>query len=140
MFTKEVSVRSKVGNGGLRISFRPASWWRPTPMNPDPIALRVARRHQADVLFRDVPVPKYRVEYSNAGTISAVALARMLEPTLGVIVKLRFRPSLTGSPNTVSWEALGENANVVSGKLVLHAAGAPDEVVSWAEVTVNLAT
>lgn len=37
----------------------------------------------------------------------------------------------------MAWEALNENAEVVTGKLVLHAAVAESEVVSWAEVTVD---
>jgi hypothetical protein len=39
--------------------------------------------------------------------------------------------------NTVSWEALDANADVVAGKLMLHAAVAEAEVVSWAKVTVD---
>jgi hypothetical protein len=84
-----------------------------------------------------VPGKNIRIEHTDSGRISAVALAKMLEPVTGVIVKLRFRASLTGTPNTIAWEALDENANVISGKVVLHAAVADDEVISWAEVTVD---
>jgi len=101
---------------------------------PDPIAHRVARRYQAAAALR---VKNIRVEYSNSGRISAVELMKMLEPSIGKLVRLRFRPALTGMPNTISWEALDENANIISGKLVLHAAVAEDEIVSWAEVTVD---
>jgi hypothetical protein len=97
-----------------------------TPRRPD----------QAAVLLRDVP-PKLRVEFSNAGTISAVRLARILEPHLGLLVKLRFRASLTGEPNTLDWEALTENANVIAGRLILHAGMVETEVTSWAEVVVD---
>jgi hypothetical protein len=106
----------------------------------DPIAPRVARRHrarEATTIFRDIPGPKYRVDYIDSGRITAVELMKMLEPTTGLLVKLKFRPSLTGTPNTVAWEALDENANVVTGKLVLHAAVSESEVVSWAEVVVD---
>jgi hypothetical protein len=89
---------------------------------PDPIALRVARRHQAAVVLRDVPTTETRLEHSNAGTISAVELMKILEPTAWFLVKLRFRPSLSGLPNTISWEARDDNANIVTGTLVLHAA------------------
>ncbi len=54
---------------------------------PSEIARRVARRHHAAVVLWDVP-PKTRVEYSDAGTISAVALMKMLSPTTGPLVKL----------------------------------------------------
>ncbi len=101
-------------------------------MITDPVTLRVARRHRAAV-----PAERVRIEYSDSGRISAVELMKMLEPTTGPLVRLRFRPSLSGSPNTISWEALDENANVVSGKLVLHAAVSENEVVSWAEVTID---
>jgi hypothetical protein len=103
------------------------------------LAHRVARRRvrEAAIVFRDVHPERLGVEYSNSGRISAVALARMLEPQLGVLVKLRFRPAITGTPNTIAWEALDENANVISGKLVLHAGVTDDEVISWAEVTVD---
>ena len=104
---------------------------------PTAIAHRVARRHQAAVALRNVPTEGTRVEYSNSGRISAVELMKMLEPSIGALVKLRFRPAITGTPNTIAWEALDENANIISGKLVLHAAVAEDEVVSWAEVVVD---
>lgn len=61
----------------------------------------------------------------------------MLRPHLGFIMKLRFRPSVKIDPNGVEFEALTENAEVVSGRLVLHAAVAEDRIVSWAEVIVD---
>lgn len=102
-----------------------------------PLAHRHARRHAA-VVFRDFPATKARVEYTDAGRISAVELARMLEPTCGFVTGLRFRPAITGLPNTISWEALDENAEVVTGKLVLHAGVSDIEVVTWAEVIVDM--
>jgi len=103
-----------------------------TNMNTaDPIAHRVARRHQAAVVLRSVPA-ETRIEYRNAGTISAVALARMLEPSLGFLVRLRFRPALDGPPTTIAWEGLDANGDVVSGRLVLHAGVSESEVISWA--------
>jgi hypothetical protein len=84
--------------------------------------------------------PPRCVEHTDSGRISAVALAKKLEPQLGLLVKLRFRPSLTATPNTVAWEALNERAEVVTGKLVLHAALAESEVASWAEVMVARAS
>jgi hypothetical protein len=103
---------------------------------PTELAHRVALRHQA-VALRNVPAENTRVYYSNSGRISSVELARMLEPQLGALVMLRFRPAITGTPNTIAWESLDENANIVSGKLELHAAVSDDEIVSWAEVTVD---
>lgn len=107
-------------------------------MNPDPLAIRVARRHarESAVVFRDVP-DKFRIEYTNSGRISAVALAKMLAPPLGFIPKLVFHRPVDVPANVIAWEALTEDANVVTGKLVLHAAVAEDEVTSWAEVTVD---
>jgi hypothetical protein len=103
----------------------------------DPIALRVARRHEAAVVLRDVPAPETRIEYSNDGRISALELMRWLRPKTGPLLTLRFRRSLAVDPNGVEWEALDENANVVTGQLILHAAVANDEVVSWAEVVID---
>jgi hypothetical protein len=104
---------------------------------PTAIAHRVALRHQAAVLFRDVQTESARIEYSNSGRISAVELMKMLEPSTGKLLKLRFRRSLKIDPNGIEWEALDQDANVISGRLVLHAAVAESEVVSWAEVTVD---
>jgi len=105
----------------------------------DPIARRVARRHAREgaILFRDAPAKNTRVYYSNSGRISSVELMKMLEPSTGKLLKLQFRRSLKIDPNGVEWESLDENANIVSGKLELHAAVADDEIVSWAEVRVD---
>jgi hypothetical protein len=101
------------------------------------IAARVAARHQAAVILRDAPPRRTMIQYSSGGRISAVALMKVLEPELGVLMTVRFCPALTGLPNTVSWEALDEHAHIVTGQLVLHAAVADDEVVSWAEVMID---
>jgi hypothetical protein len=119
------------------IYLRACSYGGSAMITPTPLAHRVARRHQAAVALRDVPAPSIRVEYSNSGRSSAVALMKMLEPQVGKLVKLRFRRSLAVDPNGVEWEALNETASVVTGKLVLHAALDEDEVISWAEVTVD---
>jgi hypothetical protein len=105
----------------------------------DPIAHRVAQRHfrEADVVFGDVEPKRFRVEYSNSGRVSDVALMRLLEPQIGKLMKLRFRPSLEIDPNGVEWEGLDGNANIVSGKIVLHAAISETEIVSWGEVIVD---
>jgi len=105
----------------------------------DPVAVRVARHHMrgSAVVLRDVQLREPRVEYSDSGRISAVALMKMLGPEVGALVRLRFRPSLTGAPNTVAWEGLNERANIVSGKLLLRAAVSESEVASWAEITID---
>jgi hypothetical protein len=107
----------------------------------DTIALRVARRHvrEAAVVLRTLDAPTHRVEYRDSGRIPAVELARMLEQTIGFVTSLRFRPAITGLPNTVAWEAIDENASVVSGRLVLRAGVPESGVVSWAEVKVDRA-
>jgi hypothetical protein len=61
----------------------------------------------------------------------------MLEPKTGFLVQLKFRPSMTGTPNTISWESLDKHANLVTGRLILHAAVGETEIVSWAEVVVD---
>jgi hypothetical protein len=101
-------------------------------MDPTPIACRVASRHRAAV----IPA-RARLEYSSGGRISAIELTRMLEPDLGMLTELRFRRSLRIQPNAVEWEALDENASVVTGRLVLHAAVSESQIVSWAEVVVD---
>ena len=101
---------------------------------PVPLARRIVRRH-AEVVFRDVPYT--RIEYSNGARVTAVELMRMLEPTCGIVTGLRFRPAIAGVPHTVSWEALDEYAEIVTGKLVLHGAVSDSEVVTWAEVIVD---
>jgi hypothetical protein len=97
----------------------------------DPIASRVAQRYRRDVLGAT------RVEYTDSGTISARDIERLLKPSFGVLMKMRFRPSLVGDPTTVAWEAVDARAHLVRGRLVLHAAVAEDRVVSWAEVLVD---
>jgi hypothetical protein len=106
-------------------------------MTPTPIALRVARRHQAAIVLRDAPAATTRVEYSSSGRISAVELMRMLEPELGVLVGLRFRRSLEVDPNGIEWEGLDEEGNLVSGRLTLHASLSETEVVTWGEVIIH---
>lgn len=70
--------------------------------------------------------------------IFAPDLAEVLEDRLGVLINVRFRPALRGSPNTVSWEALTERAEVVSGKLVVHAALHGDtKLVSWIDLILD---
>ena len=95
------------------------------------------RVHMGAVVFRDLPDTRTRIEYSDSGRISATELMRMLEPTCGFVTGLRFRPAITGLPNTVAWEALGPDAEIVTGKLVLHGAVSGVEVVTWAEVMIN---
>ena len=103
----------------------------------DPIAVRVARRHIARELAAQKPSTRATIGYGGCGRISAVELMKMLKPTTGPLVKLRFRASIVIDPNGVEFESLDENANIISGRLVLHAAVAEDEVVSWAEVIVD---
>lgn len=98
------------------------------------LARRVAHRYAA-IAIRDVPVD--RIEYTDGGTISARDLERILRPSLGFLMKLRFRSSLRIDPNGVEWEAVNETGEIVSGKLVLHAAVSEAKVVSWAEVVVD---
>ena len=61
----------------------------------------------------------------------------MLEPQVGYVVRLRFRPASGGPATSITWEAVVEDGAVVTGKLTLHASVADDEVTSWAVVTVD---
>ena len=106
-------------------------------MIPDPIAVRVAQRHQAALVVRTFPTTTTRVEFTDGVRISALDLERMLEAQLGYVVRLWFRPASGGPTTSVAWEAVVEDGGVVSGKLVLHAAVAEDEVTSWAVLTVD---
>ncbi len=83
-------------------------------MIPDPIALRVARRHRAAVVLRDVPTIKKRVEYTATGNIYAFELATMLEAQLGAVMRLRFRPNPVGSTTAIAWEALMGDGEIVT--------------------------
>jgi hypothetical protein len=105
---------------------------------PDPIALRVARRHarEAAVVFRDVSAKPFRIEYSNSGRILAIELSKMLEPVVGPLARMVFhRPP--GSTNTIGWAVVDPAGDVVSGMLVMHAEVGEHEVTSWAEVTID---
>jgi hypothetical protein len=106
---------------------------------PDPLALRVARRHRAAIVSRDAVFTKtkVRVEYDCSGKISMIDLKLMIEPQVGYLMKLRFRPSLVGTPTTVGWEGVKVDGELVTGKLVLHALVSEGEVRSWGEVVVD---
>ncbi len=100
-------------------------------MSTDPISVRVARRHQAALVVREVPTVKKRLEFTDSGRISALDVMNMLEAQFGYIVRLRFQASPGGEATSVGWVAVNENGDAISGKLVIHAAVADDEVMSW---------
>jgi hypothetical protein len=107
-------------------------------MSADPLAVRIARRHQASILPRAVPTTTFRIELDWSGRISVIALKMALEPTTGYLVMLRFRPSLgSPTPPTVAWEGVTGNGELVTGTLVLRASVTEDTVASWAEITVD---
>jgi hypothetical protein len=106
-------------------------------MPVDPLAVRVARRHQAAVVLRSVPTIRTRVEYTASGSIHAFELATILEAQLGAVMRLRFRPNPVGSTTAIAWEALMGDGEIVTGQLVLHAAITETEVTSWAVLTVD---
>lgn len=95
---------------------------------------RVARRHRAAVALRDLPHDNIEVIYSDGGIVTTRDLARLVEPRVGVLVRVRFRRLLNGMPNTVRWDGLNEAGEIVSGNLVVHAAVSDDQVVCWAEL------
>jgi hypothetical protein len=107
---------------------------------PDPIAVRVARRHAARhqaAVFPSLSRPNVRVEYTNHGRISAADLKKMLEPQVGRLKWLAFRPPVAGSPVTIRWEALAERAELVAGTLTLRSEVSDHQVTTWAEVEVD---
>ena len=97
-------------------------------------AHRVARRYQAAVL-RDKPIPE--IVFSDEGVISAADIKRFLEPHIGTLFQVRLRPSLVGLPNTIAWEPLSENAEFITGRVVLHAKVDETRISVWAEVLVD---
>ncbi len=102
---------------------------------PDPTAVRVARRHQAAVVLRDVPLTT-RIDFTGDGRISALWLRTTLEAEVGPLWSLQFVASSKGPPITVGWEATTRGGGRISGTLVLRARVTAREVVTWAEVTV----
>ena len=98
-------------------------------------AHQIVRRFQAAVVLREPPTTE--IVFSDGGVLTTSDLRRLLEPQLGPLVKMRLRPSLVGLPNTVAWEALSEDAEFVTGRVVLHAKVDQSRIVVWAEVLVD---
>jgi hypothetical protein len=102
----------------------------------DAPASRVAGRF-LDNITLNKETPNGVAHSTDIWRASAREIERILRAQLGVMLRLRFRPALGGMPNAIAWEALDERAELVTGKLVLHAGVRYDEVVSWAELTVD---
>jgi hypothetical protein len=94
----------------------------------DPIARRVAHRFRRDVLGTS------RIEYSDAGTITSQAIARLLAPIFGPLHKVTFRP---GVGSVVHFEAVTSNGQPMEGRVALYAAVGDGVIVSWGEVLVD---
>ena len=100
----------------------------------DPLAIRVSRRHAA----RDQPAAIVPTTTGlNVGTIYAIEAKMMVEPATGWLRNFTFLATEAGSPTTIRWEGVGEDDELVTGKLVLHATVGEDEVTCWAEVVVD---
>jgi hypothetical protein len=113
-----------------------------TGKNPDEstrnsTAARVAQRFLKTAEKITTIDPVIEVLYSNGGIISSADGRRLLRPHLGELKNFTFRKSIAGHKNKVSWEALDEEGNLITGKLVLHAAVAESKVVSWAEIEID---
>jgi hypothetical protein len=106
---------------------------------PDPIALRVARRHarEAAVVLRNGPAEKTRVEYTDSGRISAAELTRKLEPRVGPLARMVFHRPPGGPPNEVGWAAVDPAGGVVSGTLKIRTNLSGNMVTTWAEATID---
>lgn len=102
-------------------------------VNLDPIARRVVRRFQSAIAVED----DTRIEYTDSGFIFGVTIMKLLRPTVGNLVKLRFGPALTGLPNTVAFEAVRDDGAIIEGRVILHAAVDDDAIFSWGEVVVD---
>ncbi len=100
-------------------------------MSANPIAARVARRHQAAVQRREQTLPDF------TRRISDDDLSRLLEPTIGRLLRVRFRAAMDDGFGVVAWEAVTVRGDYITGKLFLRTVVREDEVVSWAEVTVD---
>jgi hypothetical protein len=103
-------------------------------VNTDSIAQRVAHRHRAALRRQRAST---RVEYSTAGNIDAIAVARLLEGTYGKFRDLWFRPFSSGTPNTVRFGGVTEDEQLVHGRVVLHAAVRETAIISWGEVFIE---
>lgn len=103
---------------------------------PQRFLRRIADRHRrSDVARENQPDENLRVTYGDGGSVSSQDLIRVLDDRFGFVIKLRLRPSLTGLPNTISWEALNERAEVITGKLILHAElRGESELLVWASM------
>jgi hypothetical protein len=99
----------------------------------DLLAHRVADRH----VTGDVPATPTRIEHTNCGLISAMALANILRPTTGPVAKLKFHRPPNVAPNVIAWAAIDPNGSVVAGTLVLHTAVCEDQVVIRADIEVD---
>jgi hypothetical protein len=96
----------------------------------DRLAHEVVRRYRAGVVQSST-----RVEYSDAGNITSIAVKKLLKPSFGYLFMLRFRPS--NAPNTVLFDGITLDDRRVQGRLVLHAAVRADTIVSWGEVLID---
>lgn len=103
---------------------------------PTPTPQRVAHRFASS--FFTTGGPSRSLDLSNAAssTLSAAELRSLLEPTYGLIAKLRFK-AVAGSANTATWEAVAASGTIITGRVVLHAAITVERVTSCAEVIVE---
>jgi hypothetical protein len=105
---------------------------------PTEIAHRVVRRHRAAVAMQNLPAPtSRRVDFVGYGSISAVELARALQPTCGRLTRLVFHQPPDGSTYTIGWAAVDPGGGVVSGTLAFHVSVGEHEVTSWVEATID---
>jgi hypothetical protein len=72
---------------------------------------------------------------ADGGVITSLDVVRLLEPRIGTLQKVRFRPSV--SPNAVTWEGLDRDGRVTSGRLTMNIAISPGFLAVWADVSVG---
>ena len=100
-------------------------------MNTATIARRVAHRYRRNVHAAT------RIEYSDAGNIEAVAVARLLEPRCGKFRNLWFKRFVHAPPHVVEFEGITQDDRIVRGRVVLHTAFTDTTILSWGQVRVE---
>lgn len=80
---------------------------------------------------------KIEITSSDGGIVTAQDVGRMIEPHVGPVFQLTFRKALNGLPNTVAWEAVDQDGDLLWGSLVLRAKVSDSQVVSWAELQID---
>ena len=102
---------------------------------PSPLAVRVANRHLAD--SPGAPDRGTIVILSDGGVITPADIARLLVDRVGRLANLRFGDPDPGDRHPVPWQAVTEDREVITGRLLLHAAASSEAVPAWGTIEVD---